>query len=272
MKTKKIYLSAIALFAFSTAFAETWNVGSETPADVTAKLSGGTLTISGSAAMDDYVGDKTPPWSASSAAIKKVVVKEGVISIGWGAFNDFSALTSVTIPGSVTNVGSWAFSGCNALTAINVAVANLQYRSVDGVLYNYFQDALLLYPVGKQDSLFSIPAGVVHIANDAFVGSKLVSVTIPDGVIGIGSATFSDCSGLRSVTIPGSVTDIGERAFFMCRGLTSVANRNPVPQTIAGNVFSGVSIGKLTLYVPAEAVEAYRAAEVWKDFGNIVAR
>jgi hypothetical protein len=52
--------------------------------------------------------------------------------------------------------------------------------------------------------------------------------------------------------------------------LTSVTNLNPTPQNISSNVFP-VNISALTLKVPASAVDAYKAAPVWKDFGKIIA-
>jgi hypothetical protein len=80
---------------------------------------------------------------------------------------------------------------------------------------------------------------------------------------------FLDCTGLTSVTIPESVTSIGERAFFGCSSLTSVTNLNPAPQSISSNVFTGVDLSTIILYVPAESIEAYRAAPVWQDFGTM---
>jgi hypothetical protein len=77
-----------------------------------------------------------------------------------------------------------------------------------------------------------------------------------------------------SYTIPNSVTIIGDDAFSDCTGLTAVTNLNPVPQNIdsySSYVFNGVNISAITLKVPADAVSAYRAANVWKDFGTIAA-
>jgi hypothetical protein len=53
--------------------------------------------------------------------------------------------------------------------------------------------------------------------------------------------------------------------------LTTVTNLNPVPQNIDIVVFFGVNINALTLKVPANAVEAYKAAPIWGEFGNIIA-
>jgi hypothetical protein len=48
-----------------------------------------------------------------------------------------------------------------------------------------------------------------------------------------------------------------------------VTNLNPTPQNIESNVFDDVDISACTLKVPAGAVNAYKAAPVWKEFGEI---
>jgi hypothetical protein len=73
------------------------------------------------------------------------------------------------------------------------------------------------------------------------------------------------------VVIPESVESIGERAFAYCSSLTSVVNLSPTPQEIVGNVFYDLTLGNITLSVPAESVDTYKAAPVWKDFGVITA-
>jgi hypothetical protein len=80
---------------------------------------------------------------------------------------------------------------------------------------------------------------------------------------------------LTSVTIGSSVTTINIQAFGNCSELTSVTNLNPTPQDISyismPAVFYNVTLSNLTLRVPAAALSAYQAADVWKDFGTIVA-
>ena len=69
----------------------------------------GTLTISGTGEMDNYYDIDGIPWYDDSESIVKVVVEDGVTSIGSSAFYGCSSLASVTIPDSVTSIGEGAF-------------------------------------------------------------------------------------------------------------------------------------------------------------------
>ena len=75
-------------------------------AEITWSFVGNTLTISGTGDMDDA------PWSHLQYAIKKVVINNGVTSIGSHAFSGCQNLENITIPNSVTSIGSSAFYGC----------------------------------------------------------------------------------------------------------------------------------------------------------------
>ncbi|MDR1371646.1 MAG: leucine-rich repeat domain-containing protein, partial [Dysgonamonadaceae bacterium] len=99
---------------------------------------------------------------------------------------------------------------------------------------------------------------------------SLVSITIPNGVTELRDGAFQSCSGLTSITISESVTSIGYYAFAYCN-LTSITNLNPEPQEINSDVFLGLMLSNITLYVPAESLDAYGAAGIWKDFGTITA-
>ena len=148
----------------------------------------GTLNISGTGAMKDYDYDNNPSPVYNNSNVKKVVIEDGVTSIGESAFYGCSSLTSITISDRVTSIGNSAFYGCLNLTSI------------------------------------TIPDGVISIGNDAFAGcGSLTSITIPDSVTSIGNYAFYDCNSLTSVTIPDSVTSIGESAFDNCTNLTTIS-------------------------------------------------
>lgn len=58
-----------------------------------------------------------------------------------------------------------------------------------------------------------LPAEVKTIEAEAFMGSAVTMVIIPDGCTSIAAKAFADCTQLSSVTIPASVTEIAEDAF-----------------------------------------------------------
>ncbi|MEE3405356.1 MAG: leucine-rich repeat domain-containing protein, partial [Acutalibacteraceae bacterium] len=80
----------------------------------------GLLVISGSGDMGIYQGITDCPWHAQRENIKTVIIKNGVTSIGNGAFYACKSLTAITIPDSVTSIRESAFSGCTSLTAITI--------------------------------------------------------------------------------------------------------------------------------------------------------
>ena len=100
----------------------------------------------------------------------------------------------------------------------------------------------------------------------------ITKVIIDDDVSRIGNFAFYKCGKLTSVTIGSSVNFIGDEAFSICSNLTEIINYRETPpimmskyESITG-VFRYLSKHNCTLWVPAVSLEAYRAADVWKNF------
>ena len=176
---------------------------------------------------------------------QNTTIPNTVTSIGEYAFYNCIYLTSVTIPNSVTSIGNLAFRGCTGLTSLSVKAGNTVY-----------------------DSRNNCNAIIKTSTNTLIWGCQ--NTTIPNSVTSIGDDAFAYCSGLTSVTIPNSVTSIGLNAFNRCSGLTAVTNYATTPQSINSNVFEYVNKSTCVLNVPKESVSLYQAAEVWKEFTNIM--
>jgi BspA type Leucine rich repeat region (6 copies) len=85
----------------------------------------------------------------------------------------------------------------------------------------------------------TIPDSVTSIGQEAFYGcTNLTNAMIPNSVTSIGQAAFDECTSLTSVTVPNGVTSIGEAAFIDCTSLTSVTIPNSVTN-IAEAAFDG---------------------------------
>lgn len=232
---------------------------------------------------------------AHCTGLTEITFPNTITSIGEWAFMNCPGLTSFSIPSSVTDIASTALI-TDYLTSINIDSNNPNYCSIDGVMYSKDQTKLICYPKGKQGE-FSIPNHVTIIGEYAFGGYKMTSITIPNSVTKIEYGAFGS-SNLSSVTIPNSVTSIADRAFIWCGNLSFVIIPNSVtnieqrafvacdnldyiinyattPQAIENTVFvwegqTSLNFSECRLYVPAESVDAYRAAEGWSEFANIL--
>ena len=135
------------------------NSNSGTTGNISWKISGSTLTISGSGAMPNY-GKR--PWDSYLKSITSVVIANEITSIGDNAFSMCQNLTSITIPNSVTSIGKEAFFACDL-------------KSI------------------------TIPNSVTIIGDYAFRASRLTRVIIPNSVKSIGNYAFNECDDLTEV-------------------------------------------------------------------------
>lgn len=201
--------------------------------------------------------------------LSRVKITKGVTEIGNYAFEYCCSLKSITIPESVTSIGE-AFLFCTGLTNIEVEENNLCYSSENGVLFDKLKTHLICFPCERLGESYEIPEGVKVIDSYAFLNSSnLANVTMPDSLMKIEKSAFRECEKLRDITIPANVTEIGEEAFLGCFDLTSVTSLNIVPPTIFELSFGYDE--DINIYVPAESVEKYKAAEGWSKFKNIKA-
>ena len=179
----------------------------------------GVLTISGNGPMPDYV---EPEWLDYRDNIYKIVIEDGVTTVGGYDFEDCRNCRSVSIPGSVTEIKNNAFSGCTALEELSLKKG----------LKHIYKEAFL-----DCDSLVSvvIPEGVDNVEDYAFARcDHLKSVSIPKSMEAGGDYIFADDVSLENVQMKAEMWWIPEGMFFNCRSLKTIT----IPE---GNRLIGVS-------------------------------
>lgn len=177
-------------------------------------LETGTLTISGTGEMTDYLSNS--PWR-SNADIKSIVLNDGITSIGNNAFYECRNLVSVSIPSSVIRIGYKAFEYCSGLSNITIPSGVI---NIDDFAFSY---------CSSLTGDITIPSTVTNIGEYAFnYCSNLTSILIPDSVIQIGDHAFSYCSSLKNITLPSYITSIENFAFYECSALESISIPNRI--------------------------------------------
>lgn len=149
-----------------------------------------------------YLGDNN-----GQVVLPATVTKNGktyrVIGIGRNAFARNTKLREITLGAYLSSVDYTAFSGCTELAWITVEGDNAQFRSFDGVLYDYTQYQLYLYPPAREGSSYALPRISKKVAPYAFQGAqKLNLITVPNGVTSIGAGAFYGCTNLQKLIIP----------------------------------------------------------------------
>ena len=156
-------------------------------------------------------------------------------SIGSHMFDHCARLISIVLPNNVTSIGEFAFEECTGLTSI------------------------------------TIPNSVTSIGQWAFsYCASLSSITIPNSVTSILAGTFYGCTELKEIVIPSRVESIGAFALPEFIGLKEIYSASPVPPSCHYFAFDKDVKSNCTLYVPIGSLEAYKNAEEWNGFKNIV--
>ena len=171
--------------------------------------------------------------AVTSAVIPSEIDGEPVTAIGYNAFRECDALTSITIPDSVTVIKEHAFDDCSNMTDV------------------------------------AIPGSVTSIGDSAFREcDALTSVTLPDGILSIGAMAFYSCDEITSIDIPKSVTTIGDEAFNCCNNLNSLTvNANNSNYSTENDVLFDKEKTLLIQYLRAKRKTSYSIPDTVREIG-----
>lgn len=208
----------------------------------------GVLTIYGSGSMADYfdAGSTQTPWGT---AVKKVIVEDGVTTIGYGAFYCCTDLTEVVIAETVETIGANAFEWCSSLEEITLPTGlqkldSYAFTQCHGLKSIYIPESVS--DIGTNPFLWcsSLESIAVDKANIYYFSQEnclieretavLISAcedsSIPQnaGIKEIGYNAFSSCNGITEIIIPEGVEKIDCYAFWCCENVSKVV----IPKTV----------------------------------------
>lgn len=227
---------------------------------------------------------------ADCTDLTNIVLPDNTTAIENEAFSNCTSLKQLTIPASVSSVTP--SSGCTSLMEINVSAANINYTSVEGVLFSADGQQLTWFPIGK-DGDYTLPSTVTEIGDYAFRDCNITNFTLPDNLTEIGQAvfygskveevdmpdklrliptgTFQNCSQLKTIRLGSATELISDYAFDGCplRDMYIDAKYPPVCNPEAFTNSASDMFSTCVLHVPAGRKTAYRYDADWGQFKNI---
>jgi hypothetical protein len=103
-----------------------------------------------------------------------------------------------------------------------------------------------------EDTDVTVPAAidgltVTEIGSECFMGSAVVSVTLPDTVIVADTNAFAECKALQSVTLPENMLYLGAQAFMGCTSLKEITLPASGITEYSWGMFLGAGLETVTL-------------------------
>lgn len=171
------------------------------------------------------------------AEIQAVVVDDGIISIGKGAFDRCISMKSIYLPASLSGINGNPFTNCSNLASVVVDASNEELDSRDGSNAIIAKDADVLLAACSSTT---IPSSVKKIARWAFDGCNMMEhLVVPEGVETIESFAFNGCGGMKEISLPETLKGIDHDAFGGCTSLASIVIPKNVSDICFGNIFNG---------------------------------
>ncbi len=209
-----------------------------------------------------YLGRNTDSYF--SGGIEKVAIGEQVTFLSRSLFSGCKISGTFVLPENIKEIEAHAF-------ASNVNLEAVEAVGVEKIGESAFSKCTKLND-------FKMP-NLKYIGVNAFGScTSLKQFEIPQGVSTIGAVAFQNCENLESVVIPNSIIEFGSGTYFNttyhqvfrgCTALKSITVNAKTPFVLDESNFDALTYVNAELHVPAEAVDAYKEADTWKNFFKI---
>ena len=133
-----------------------------------------------------------------------------------------TVITTFEIPKKMTKFSPQILFGNTSLSELKVASGNTAFIAEDGVLYTKDKSTLVLFPVDKAVTQFTVPTGVKQIGDYAFSKTRNLKSVRFSNVTTLGEGAFYDSSLSGALVLTDKITTAGSFAFDSCTEITSV--------------------------------------------------
>ena len=258
-KSISLILSLVIIFGIITAApfsASAVSSASGSFANITYDITDGVLTITGSGATGNLGGGDSKPWSEYRDSITKIVVSEGITSIGDNFLRALYKATELELPSTLKTIGKDAF-------AHNVSITEITFPDgLESVGSFAFEDCTSLKSINFPSK--------ASFGSWAFRKCGFTSIVIPDSYEGeLGGYSFSENDNLHIAVIGKGTKKIGRGIFAECYDLTNliVSDDNPY-YTAKENVLYNKDMSTLLFYSPGKIQTSFTVPNSVKTIGD----
>lgn len=263
------------------------------------------LRIFGTGEMSDF-SSTGQPWN--DYYVMKVIIDEGVTSIGKNAFynvqhvtevelpnslsriSDYafsgSMLSKVVIPEKVKEIGDGAFSGCKYLKNVSISsnnnlttIGEWAFVGCDKLSFSGLTFGKTMKAIGNNAFMdcsvgkLEFEEGVEYIGDGAFAGGlSNKELNLPNTLKSIGSLAFD--GSFSKIELGTGLENIGVNAFVSSAKAGSLCMNIETPLIVDGYLILGANgTGNekgWTLYVPKGCKSAYSKQKPWNKFKAII--
>ena len=205
-------------------------------------------------------------WAFSGCnSLKQCYIPKGITHLPDGMYWECSSITEINIPETVVSIGDQCFYGCSSIKEIIIpdSVTNLEGRAFWGC---------------SSATTIRISSNVESLQYGTFMGTAARIITIPEGVQVAQQHVFSSSPQLEELTIPSTMVEMDEIC-ANCGNLKTVYCNAVTPPALLALPFTErtdwegeplISTSLQRIYVPAQSVEAYRSADIWKEYADLI--
>ena len=224
--------------------------------EISLDLSGATLYSNEGALLTEFPStllESKTKSPRSEAVLTGIILPDGIESLAGYCFIGCESLASVTLPDGLKTIGVSAFQQ-TGLTSITFP------KSLETINGYAFSES-------KLGGELTVPESVTVSSTSTFSKTNITSV-VWNTDSDMGNNSFSGCMSLQTVTV-NNCGSIDYNAFGMgCTVSTLVINMTTPPAIARESEFTATGIEHI--YVPAEAVDTYKAAEGWSNYADII--